>query len=123
MQNVDEKLKVLERKNFGKSIPIRVAVVGCGYSGVELAATVSERLQDKGVVLAINMGNTILPDAPSGNREVAQKVRIVRYVHGNCSPVQIDCLLYLCWLVLCKRIKKIKVYSQSNIPPEGRKLT
>lgn len=75
MQKVGEKLKTLERKSFGKNSPIRVAVVGCGYSGVELAATVSERLQDKGVVQAINVGNTILPNAPSGNREVAQKVR------------------------------------------------
>lgn len=52
-----------------------MAVVGCGYSGVELAATVSERLQDKGVVHAINVENTILPNAPPGNREAALKVR------------------------------------------------
>lgn len=65
----------MERKYFGKDSPIRVAVVGCGYSGVELAATVSERLQDKGVVHAINVENTILPNAPPGNREAALKVR------------------------------------------------
>ncbi|KAL5982605.1 Nuclear pore complex subunit [Asimina triloba] len=74
-RKVDNKLQILERKRFGKeSSPIRVAVVGCGYSGVELAATISERLQDKGVVQAINFGSTILPTAPLGNRESAMKV-------------------------------------------------
>ncbi|CAK9152216.1 unnamed protein product [Ilex paraguariensis] len=74
-QKVDEKLKTLERKNFGKDSRIRVAIVGCGYSGVELAAVVSERLQDKGVVQAINVDTTILPNAPPGNRAAALKVR------------------------------------------------
>ncbi|XP_059624475.1 alternative NAD(P)H-ubiquinone oxidoreductase C1, chloroplastic/mitochondrial [Cornus florida] len=77
---VDEKLRTLERKNFGKDSPIRVAVVGCGYSGVELAATVAERLQDKGVVQAINVDTTILPTAPPGNREAALKVLSSRKV-------------------------------------------
>ncbi|CAO2836570.1 unnamed protein product [Amaranthus hypochondriacus] len=71
---VNNKLKALERKNFGKELPIRVVVVGCGYSGVELAATVAERLKDKGIVQAINVENTICPSAPPGNREAALKV-------------------------------------------------
>lgn len=71
---VNDKLKALERKYFGKGCPIRVVVVGCGYSGVELAATVSERLKDKGIVQAINAENTICPSAPPGNREAALKV-------------------------------------------------
>ena len=42
LQRVESKLKVLERKRFGKSSPsIEVAIVGLGYSGVELAATIS----------------------------------------------------------------------------------
>ncbi|XP_058097245.1 alternative NAD(P)H-ubiquinone oxidoreductase C1, chloroplastic/mitochondrial isoform X2 [Magnolia sinica] len=74
-RKVDKKLRMLERGKFGKeSSPIRVAVVGCGYSGVELAATISERLQDKGVVQAINVETTICPTAPPGNREAALKV-------------------------------------------------
>ncbi|CAI9113048.1 OLC1v1013575C1 [Oldenlandia corymbosa var. corymbosa] len=77
---VDEKLKALERQNFGKNFPIRVAVVGCGYSGVELAATISERLQDKGIVEAINVDNNIMPNAPAGNREAAIKVLSSRNV-------------------------------------------
>ncbi|KAF9610228.1 hypothetical protein IFM89_021421 [Coptis chinensis] len=71
---VNTKLRTLEREKFGKDLsPIRVAVVGCGYSGVELAATVSERLQSRGRVQAINVSTTILPGAPPGNREAAAK--------------------------------------------------
>ncbi|XP_057501377.1 LOW QUALITY PROTEIN: alternative NAD(P)H-ubiquinone oxidoreductase C1, chloroplastic/mitochondrial [Actinidia eriantha] len=77
---VDERLRTLERKYFGKDSPIRVVVVGCGYSGVELAATVSERLKDKGIVQAINVDTTILPTAPPGNREAALKVLSSRKV-------------------------------------------
>ncbi|KAK7859387.1 alternative nad(p)h-ubiquinone oxidoreductase c1 [Quercus suber] len=60
---VDNKLRTLERTNFGKGSPIRMAVVGCGYAGVELAATVPERLQDGGIVQAINVDSTICPTA------------------------------------------------------------
>ncbi|KAK4761002.1 hypothetical protein SAY87_005895 [Trapa incisa] len=77
---VEEKLMTLERQNFGKDNLIRVAIVGCGYSGVELAATISERLQEKGVVQAINVETTICPTAPTGNREVATKVLSSRKV-------------------------------------------
>ncbi|GKV11013.1 hypothetical protein SLEP1_g22302 [Rubroshorea leprosula] len=77
---LNKKLRVLERRNFSKDSLIRVAVVGCGYSGVELAATVSERLQDRGIVQAINVDTTICPSAPSGNREAALKVLSSRKV-------------------------------------------
>ncbi|KAL3729111.1 hypothetical protein ACJRO7_033674 [Eucalyptus globulus] len=77
---VDNKLKALERRNFGKGSEIRVAVVGCGYSGVELAATISERLQERGIVKAINVDTTICPTAPPGNREAATKVLSSRKV-------------------------------------------
>ncbi|PKA55468.1 NADH dehydrogenase C1, chloroplastic/mitochondrial [Apostasia shenzhenica] len=72
---VDDNLRILERRRFGKDrSPISVAIVGCGYSGVELAATISERLQDKGIVQAINVETTICPTAPPGNREAALKI-------------------------------------------------
>ncbi|KAM7256202.1 hypothetical protein ACFE04_011943 [Oxalis oulophora] len=77
---VDNELRTLERTNFGKDSKIRVAVVGCGYSGVELAATIAERLQGKGIVQAINVENTICPTAPPGNREAALKVLSSRNV-------------------------------------------
>ncbi|XVF40718.1 hypothetical protein PTKIN_Ptkin01aG0137300 [Pterospermum kingtungense] len=78
--NVDNKLRALEQRKFGKNSPIRVAVVGCGYSGVELAATMAERLQDRGIVQAINVETTICPTAPAGNREAALKVLSARKV-------------------------------------------
>uniref|UniRef100_N1R551 demethylphylloquinone reductase n=1 Tax=Aegilops tauschii TaxID=37682 RepID=N1R551_AEGTA len=71
---VESELKMLERRRFGKkSPPIQVAIVGLGYSGVELAATISERLKNTGTVKAINFQTTICPNAPPGNREAALK--------------------------------------------------
>lgn len=98
-RRVENKLKTLEREKFGKApSPIRVVVVGCGYSGVELAATVSERLQGKGKVQAVNVATTICPGAPSGNREAAEKVLSSRNVQ-----------LFLGYFVSC-----IKKYDNSG---------
>ncbi|CAI0456197.1 unnamed protein product [Linum tenue] len=77
---LDSKLRQLERRNFSKGSPISVCIVGCGYAGVELAATVAERLQDRGVVRAINVESMICPTAPPGNREAALKVLTSRKV-------------------------------------------
>ncbi|AED91343.1 NAD(P)H dehydrogenase C1 [Arabidopsis thaliana] len=77
---VNEKLSKLERKNFKDGSAIKVAVVGCGYAGVELAATISERLQDRGIVQSINVSKNILTSAPDGNREAAMKVLTSRKV-------------------------------------------
>lgn len=74
LQRVKEKLSKLERRNFKDGSAIKVAIVGCGYGGVELAATISERLQDRGIVQCINVSKSILPSAPNGNREAAMKV-------------------------------------------------
>jgi demethylphylloquinone reductase len=76
LQRVESKLKMLERKRFGKiAPPIEVAIVGLGYSGVELTATISERLKNTGTVKAINVQTTICTTAPPGNRDAALKVR------------------------------------------------
>lgn len=83
MQRVNEKLTALERKFFGKESAIRVAIVGCGYSGVELAATISERLQSRGAVQAINVEKIILPNAPPSNRESALKVSKIIWLDYN----------------------------------------
>ncbi|KAK7247616.1 hypothetical protein RIF29_42502 [Crotalaria pallida] len=79
-RKVNDKLTTLERRTFGKDFQISVAIVGCGYSGVELAATVAERLQNKGIVRAINVDPMICPTAPPGNREAALKVLSSRKV-------------------------------------------
>ncbi|RDX58615.1 Alternative NAD(P)H-ubiquinone oxidoreductase C1, chloroplastic/mitochondrial [Mucuna pruriens] len=79
-RKVNDKLTTLERKTFGKDFQISVAVVGCGYAGVELAATLAERLQNRGIVRAINVETMICPNAPPGNREAALKVLSSRKV-------------------------------------------
>ncbi|XP_039144322.1 alternative NAD(P)H-ubiquinone oxidoreductase C1, chloroplastic/mitochondrial [Dioscorea cayenensis subsp. rotundata] len=99
---VDNKLKLLERVRFGNdSSPIRVAIVGCGYCGVELAATISERLKDKGIVQAINVEDTICPTATPGNREAALKVLSSRNIQ-----------LYLGYFVSC--IKEVADFNDSK---------
>ena len=50
-------------------------MVGGGYTGVELAATLAERLGDRGKVQIVNVAPDICPSAPSGNREAAYKVK------------------------------------------------
>ncbi|XP_028770379.1 alternative NAD(P)H-ubiquinone oxidoreductase C1, chloroplastic/mitochondrial [Neltuma alba] len=104
---VNNNLKTLERKYFGKDSQISVAVVGCGYSGVELAATVAERLKDKGIVRAINAENMICPSAPPGNREAALKVLSSRKVE-----------LILGYLVRCiRRVSDLE--SSDTLTGEG----
>uniref|UniRef100_A0A061QRN0 NADH:ubiquinone reductase (Non-electrogenic) n=1 Tax=Tetraselmis sp. GSL018 TaxID=582737 RepID=A0A061QRN0_9CHLO len=50
-----------------------VTVVGGGFSGVELAAVVAERLGPRGSVRLVNPGREILPQADAGQREAAQR--------------------------------------------------
>lgn len=78
---LEKQLRSLERKRFGKrESPIQVIVVGSGYCGVELAATIAERLADRGKVQVVNVASTICPSAPVGNREAALKVLLARNV-------------------------------------------
>ncbi len=65
-----EKLRLLEDSNPDK---IRVAVVGGGYSGVELACKVADRLGEKGRVRIIDRGTQILDHATDFNRKTALK--------------------------------------------------
>jgi len=67
---VIEKLRYLEDSNLDK---IRVAIVGGGYSGVELACKIADRLGSKGRVRIIDRGTQILDDATDFNRETALK--------------------------------------------------
>ncbi|KEH20929.1 NADH dehydrogenase [Medicago truncatula] len=102
-RKVNNRLTILERKTFGKDYQISVAIVGCGYSGVELAATVAERLQNRGIVRAINVDTMICPTAPPGNREAALKVLSSRKVE-----------LLLGYFVNC--IRKASESESSNTP-------
>ena len=52
---------------------IRVAIVGGGYSGVELACKLADRLQSKGRIRLIERNDSILRHAPNFNQEAAQQ--------------------------------------------------
>lgn len=67
---LEEKLRLLEEANPEK---IRVAVVGGGYSGVELACKIADRLGEKGRIRIIDRGDKILKSSPEFNREAATK--------------------------------------------------
>jgi NADH dehydrogenase len=66
-----ERLRLLEASEAEK---IRVAIVGGGYSGVELACKLAERLGKRGRVRFIERTDTILRTSPEYNRKSAQEV-------------------------------------------------
>lgn len=57
----------------GEAEKVRVAVVGGGYSGVEIACKVAERLGDRGRVRIVELSDKILAASPDFNRKAAQK--------------------------------------------------
>jgi NADH dehydrogenase len=67
---LEERLRQLEASDKEQ---IRVAVVGGGYSGVELACKLADRLQSKGRIRLIDRNDSILRHAPSFNQEAAQQ--------------------------------------------------
>ncbi len=64
-----ERLRILEKSDREK---IRVAIVGGGYSGVELACKISDRLGNRGRVRLIERGDNILQNSPKFNQETAE---------------------------------------------------
>jgi NADH:ubiquinone reductase (non-electrogenic) len=67
---LEERLRILEAKNPEK---IRVAIVGGGYSGVELACKLADRIGEKGRFRLIEVADQILRTSPEFNREAAKK--------------------------------------------------
>ncbi|MEL6495757.1 MAG: NAD(P)/FAD-dependent oxidoreductase [Cyanobacteria bacterium J06623_7] len=65
---LQEELRLLEAEDPDK---IRLAVVGGGYSGVELACKLADRLGDKGRIRIIDRGETILKNSTEFNRNKA----------------------------------------------------
>lgn len=64
-----EKLRSLLSSDADK---IRIAIVGAGYSGVELACKLADRLGERGRLRLVEMGDTILRTSPDFNRETAR---------------------------------------------------
>ncbi|MGB6296028.1 MAG: NAD(P)/FAD-dependent oxidoreductase [Rivularia sp. (in: cyanobacteria)] len=67
---LEEQLRILEESDKDK---IRVAIVGGGYAGVELACKLSDRLGEKGRFRLVEMASEILRTSPEFNREAAKK--------------------------------------------------
>jgi demethylphylloquinone reductase len=67
---LDTKLRLLEESSAER---IRIAIVGAGYSGVEVACKLADRLKERGRIRLIQSRDMILSDAPEFNRNAALK--------------------------------------------------
>lgn len=67
---LEERLRVLAESDRDR---IRVAIVGAGYSGVELACKLSDRLGERGRIRIVELTDQILRTSTDFNREAAQK--------------------------------------------------
>jgi demethylphylloquinone reductase len=93
-QRLDEKLRQLEASPQDK---IRVAIVGAGPSGVELACKLSDRLGSRGRVRLIDRNDQILKNAAPFSQQAAQQALDSRRVwidlDTQITEVQADRLL------------------------------
>ena len=67
---LDAKLRILEASSIER---IRIAIVGAGYTGVEVACKLADRLKERGRIRLIQSRDTILPNAKQFNRNAALK--------------------------------------------------
>ncbi len=74
---LEARLRILEESDRDN---IRVAIVGGGYSGVELACKLAERLGDRGRLRLVELGENILRNSPEFNREAAKKALAAKKV-------------------------------------------
>lgn len=65
---LEERLRRLEESDTEK---IRIAIVGAGYSGVELACKLADRLKERGRLRLIELSDQILRTSTDFNREAA----------------------------------------------------
>lgn len=75
--SLEERLRILEESNTEK---IRVAIVGAGYCGVELACKLADRIGEKGRFRLIEISDQILRTSPEFNRQAAKKALDTRGV-------------------------------------------
>ncbi|NJP09211.1 MAG: NAD(P)/FAD-dependent oxidoreductase [Leptolyngbyaceae cyanobacterium RU_5_1] len=67
---LEERLRTLEETDTDR---IRIAIVGAGYSGVELACKLADRLKDRGRLRLVELSDQILRTSPDFNRDAANK--------------------------------------------------
>lgn len=71
------KLRNLENSDQDK---IRVVIVGGGYSGVELAVKIADRLGNRGKIRIVDRGEQILGQSPQFNQKKAQEALTARQI-------------------------------------------
>ncbi len=74
---LEEKLRQLEESPRDK---IRIAIVGAGYSGVELACKLADRLGDRVRLRLVEQTDQVLRSSPTHNRDAADKALTARGV-------------------------------------------
>jgi len=67
---LEERLRLLEEADTDK---IRIAIVGAGYSGVELACKLADRMGDRGRIRLVEQADQILRTSSDFNRAAATK--------------------------------------------------
>ncbi|MBD3881360.1 NAD(P)/FAD-dependent oxidoreductase [Phormidium tenue FACHB-886] len=88
---LEERLRLLEQSERDK---IRVAIVGGGYSGVELACKLAERLGDRGRIRLVEATDQILRTSPEFNRksadEALQKFKVWLDLETKVQSIEAD---------------------------------
>lgn len=74
---LEARLRLIEESPVDK---IRVAIVGAGYSGVELACKLADRLENRARIRLVEMTDQILRTSPEHNRVIASKALEARGV-------------------------------------------
>jgi demethylphylloquinone reductase len=77
VNRLEGRLRQLETSDAEK---IRVAIVGAGFSGVELACKLADRLGERGRIRLVELGTKILPVAIEFNQTAAQTALSARKV-------------------------------------------
>lgn len=90
-QRLKEKLRILEASGRKK---IRIAVIGAGANGIELACKISDRLSGRSQVLLIDRGKEILKNFSSGIKKAALKSiknkQIQLYLETNVQQIDAE---------------------------------
>lgn len=74
---LSDRLRDLESSNADR---VRIAIVGAGYSGVELACSLAERLGERARIRIVELGDRILRFSPEFNRKAAENALSDRHV-------------------------------------------
>lgn len=74
---LEERLRLLQESQADR---IRIAIVGAGYSGVELACKLADRLGDRARIRIVEQTDQILRSSPPHNRDAATKALEARGV-------------------------------------------